>query len=132
MTKYAGAEGHVYFTGDQTCSNGDYRRLAYNRAINKSRRGVRISLLPDVNAPILVDPSTGQLSAAKIAYFTNKVERVLSSMVSNAEISGIGKIYIDPAQNVLQNDQLNIQYSIIPVGSTKRINVTEGLALKQE
>lgn len=132
LTKYAGLEGHVYFTGDQTCSNKDYRRLAYNRAINKSRRGVRTMLLPDVNSPIKVDPSSGQLSAAQITYFKNKINTVLNAMVANSEISGIGSVVIDASQNILQNDQLKIKYSIIPIGSAKTIFVEEGLALKSE
>lgn len=131
LMKHPGLSG-TYLSSDKTCSDQDYRRLAFNRAINKSRRGVRTMLLPDVNSPIKVDPATGQLSAASITYFTNKIRTVLEAMVFNSEISGIGKIFIDPSQNILQNDQLKLQYSIIPIGSAQSISVSQGLALNQQ
>lgn len=131
LVKYAGLEGHVYFSGDSTCSNGDYRTLSRNRTINKSRRLVRTALLPYVNSPVKVDPKTGQLSAAKITEFTNLVTSVLESMVNANELSGIGSVVIPANQNILQNDTLLIHYTVIPVGTAKTIKVTEGLTLKQ-
>lgn len=129
--KYAGLEGHVYFSSDRTCSDGDYRTLSRNRVINKSRRVVRAALLPYVNAPLKVDPSSGQLSAAQITIFSNLVTDVLNAMVSAEEISGIGSVNIPASQNVLQNDKFILQYSLIPLGTSKTIEVTEGFALSQ-
>lgn len=131
LVKYSGLEGHVYFSGDTTCSNGDYRTIARNRAINKSRRAVRMALLPYVNSPIKVDPSTGQLSAAQITVFTNLITNILQAMVDAEEISGIGKITIPANQNILKNDTLMIQYTVVPIGTSKTIKVTEGLVLKK-
>ena len=129
--KYAGLEGHVYFSGDQTASDGDYRTLSRNRVINKSRRVVRAALLPYVNSPIKVDPSTGRLSTAQIAIFTNTVTDVLQAMVSAEEVSGIGSVTIPADQNILKNDTLIIKYTLIPLGTAKRIEVTEGLVISQ-
>lgn len=131
LVKYAGLEGHVYFSGDATCSDGDYRTISRNRVINKSRRAVRTALLPYVNSPIKVDPSTGYLSAAQITIFTNLITDILNAMVTAEEISGIGEVTIPTNQNILKNDTLIIQYTMIPVGTAKTIKVTEGLVLKQ-
>ena len=131
LVKYSGLEGHVYFSGDSTCSNGDYRTIARNRAINKSRRTVRTALLPYVNSPIKVDPSTGQLSSAQITIFTNIITDILNAMVAAEEISGIGSVVVPANQNILKNDTLTIQYTAIPVGTAKAIKVTEGLVLKK-
>lgn len=131
LVKYSGLEGHIYFSGDTTCSNGDYRTIARNRAINKSRRAVRMALLSYVNSPIKVDPSTGQLSAAQITVFTNLITNILQAMVDAEEISGIGKVTIPANQNILKNDTLMIQYTIVPIGTSKTIKVTEGLVLKK-
>lgn len=128
LMKYTGLEGHVYFSGDQTCSSGDYRTIARNRAINKSRRAVRKALLPYVNSPIKVDPSTGYLSAAQNTIFKNLVTSVLQSMDDAGEISGF-VVTIPTNQNVLVNDTLKISYSLIPVGTSKMIDVTEGLSV---
>ena len=63
MRTLAGMEGHVYFTKDRSCSNGDYCTIARNRTINKSRRTIRQALLPYVNSPVKVDPANGNLRA---------------------------------------------------------------------
>ena len=131
LVKYAGREGQVFFNGDATCSDGDYRSLSRNRVMNKSRRAVRQVLLPYVNYKIKVDPATGQLSAAHITMFRNLVNDVLQAMVDNEEVSGIGSITIPANQNILKNDKLILSYSLIPMGHSKTIEVTEGFALSQ-
>ena len=128
LCKYSGLESGVFFSKDQTCSNGDYRTVARNRTIHKSRRAVRNALLPYVNSPLKVDPSTGYLSSAKITMFQNIVSDILSTMQNNDEISGFS-VTIDKNQNVLKNDTLIIKYSLVPVGVASRIEVVEGLAL---
>ena len=128
LCKYSGLESGVFFSKDQTCSNGDYRTVARNRTIHKSRRAVRNALLPYVNSPLKVDPSTGYLSSAKITMFQNIVSDILTTMQNNEEISGFS-VTIDKNQNVLKNDILIIKYSLVPVGVASRIEVVEGLAL---
>lgn len=128
LCKYSGLESGVFFSKDQTCSNGDYRTVARNRTIHKSRRAVRNALLPYVNSPLKVDPSTGYLSSAKITMFQNIVSDILTIMQNNEEISGFS-VTIDKNQNVLKNDTLIIKYSLVPVGVASRIEVVEGLAL---
>lgn len=128
LCKYSGLESGVFFSKDQTCSNGDYRTVARNRTIHKSRRAVRNALLPYVNSPLKVDPSTGYLSSAKITMFQNIVSDILTTMQNNEEISGFS-VTIDKNQNVLKNDTLIIKYLLVPVGVASRIEVVEGLAL---
>ena len=41
----------------------------------------------------------------------------------------MGKITIPATQNILKNDKLVIQYTIVPLGCAKTIEVTEGLVL---
>lgn len=128
LCKYSGLESGVYFSKDQTCSDGDYRTIARNRTIHKSRRAVRNALLPYVNSPLKVDPSTGYLSSAKITMFQNIVSDILTTMQTNEEISGYS-VTIDSNQDVLKNDTLIIKYSLVPIGVASRIEVVEGLAL---
>jgi hypothetical protein len=130
LIKYSGLEGHVYFSGDQTCSNGDYRTIARNRAINKSRRAVRLALLPYVNSPIKVDPATGFLSSAQATIFSNIITDVLQAMANAEEISSFS-VRVPANQNVLKTDTLLVQYSLIPIGTSKKIDVTEGLSVKK-
>lgn len=130
LCKCSGLESGVFFSKDHTCANSDsdYRTIARNRTINKSRRAVHNVLLPYVYSPLKVDPCTGYLSSAKITMFQNLVSDVLMTMQTNEEISGYS-VTIDKNQNVLKNDTLMIKYSLVPVGVATKIDVVEGLAL---
>lgn len=126
--KYAGRENGIYISKDQTCSTGDYRTIARNRTINKSRRAVRAALLPYVNSPLMVNPSTGFLAPSKITAFKTLVGDILAKMQAAQEISGYA-VTIDANQNVLVDDTLRISYVIVPVGVAVKIYVEEGLSL---
>ena len=132
LTNYDGLESSVFFSSDQTLSTGDYRTIARCRVMHKSRRVVRRALLPYVGASVEVDTSTGQISSSDITEYQNVVLDALdTNMVepgtSVSQISG-RSCTIDESQNVLEDDQLLIQYSLIPLGTTSVISVTEGFA----
>lgn len=126
--KYSGRENGIYISKDQTCSSGDYRTIARNRTINKSRRAVRSALLPYVNSPLMVNPATGFLAPSKITAFKTLVGDILAKMEAAQEISGYA-VNINPNQNVLIDDTLRISYVLVPVGVATKIYVEEGLAL---
>lgn len=128
LIKYAGRENGVYVSKDQTCSDGDFRTIARNRTINKSRRAVRSALLPYVNSPLMVNPTTGFLAPSKITAFKTLIGDILKKMQSDQEISGYS-VNIDANQNVLVDDTLRISYVIVPVGVAVKIYVEEGLSL---
>ncbi len=128
LIKYAGRENGIYISKDQTCSDGDFRTIARNRTINKSRRAVRSALLPYVNSPLMVNPATGFLAPSKITAFKTLISDILTRMKNSMEISGFA-VNIDPNQNVLVNDTLKISYVIVPVGVATKIYVEEGLSL---
>ena len=132
MTNYDGLENSVFFSSDQTLTTGDYRTIARCRVMHKSRRVVRRALLPYVNASVEVDTSTGQISSSDITTFQNAVLDALdTNMVepgtSVPQISG-RSCTIDEEQNILENDQLLISYTLIPLGTTSVISVTEGFS----
>lgn len=132
LTNYDGLENSIFFSSDQTLTTGDYRTLARCRVMHKSRRVVRRALLPYVNSNVEVDTSTGQISASDITTFQNLVLNALDvNMVepgtSVPQISG-RSCTIDEAQNILEDDQLLINYTLIPLGTTSVISVTEGFS----
>ena len=128
LIKYAGRDNGTYFSKDRTCSDGDYRTIARNRTIDKSRRAVRNALLPYLNAPVMVNPSTGYLSEVETKKYQTVVKNILDEMAGNNEISG-STVYVDTKQNILETDMIKISYAIVPVGTSTTIQVTEGFAL---
>lgn len=130
LTNYDGLENSVFFSSDQTLSTGSYRTIARCRVMHKSRRVVRRALLPRVNSNVEVDITSGTLSASAVAEFQNIVIEALDmNMVepgtTKPQISGRTCV-IDPNQNVLDTDAIDISYSLVPLGVTGVINVTEG------
>ena len=126
--KYAGRANGTYFSKDRTCSDSDYRTIARNRTIDKSRRAIRNALLPYLNSPVLVNPKTGYLAEIEIKKYQNVVKNILSTMEGNSEISGYS-VLVSSNQNILLTDTLKITYAIVPVGVTSKIIVEEGFAL---
>lgn len=129
LTNYDGLEKSVFFSSDQTLSKGDYRSLTRCRVMHKSRRVVRRALLPRVNADWEVDVSTGSLSASATTEFQNIVIEALDlNMVepgtTKPQISG-RVCSIDPDQDVMTNDAIDIYYGLIPKGISGFIGVTE-------
>lgn len=130
LTNYDGLENSIFFSSDQTLTSGDYRTIARCRVMHKSRRVVRLSLLPYVNNDVEVDTTTGQLSSSMVTEYMNVVLNALDvNMVEPGttvpQISG-RQCVIDAAQNILENDELKISYALVPRGVTAAIFVTEG------
>lgn len=130
LMNYDGLENSIFFSSDQTLSTGDYRTIARCRVMHKSRRVVRRALLPRVNGNVEVDTTTGKLSATSIADFQNLVIQALDmNMVepgtSKPQVSG-RTCTIDPDQDVLNTDEIQIDYGLVPLGVTAVIKVTEG------
>lgn len=126
--KYAGRANGTHFNKDTTCSTGDYRTIARNRTIDKSRRAIRNALLPYLNSPILVNPKTGYPAEIEIKKYQNVVKGILETMEGNGEISG-SSVLVATNQNILLTDELKITYAIVPVGVNSNIIVEEGFAL---
>lgn len=132
LTNHDGLENSIFFSSDQTLSTGDYRTIARCRVMHKSRRVVRRALLPYVNASWEVDTTTGQFSASDITTLQNVVLGALdANMVepgtSVPQVSG-RSCNIDGEQNILENDQLLINYTLIPLGASAVLSVTEGFS----
>lgn len=132
LTNYDGLENSIFFSSDQTLSTGDYRTISRCRVMHKSRRVVRRALLPRVNGNVEVDTTTGMLSASAVADFQNLVIQALDkNMVepgtTRPQISG-RTCRIDDKQDVLNTDEIKIYYTLVPLGVSSVINVTEGFA----
>lgn len=130
LTTLDGVENSVLFSSDQTLSTGDYRTIARCRVMHKARRVVRRALLEHVNEDFEVDTATGCLSDDTIsALKTEIIDALQENMVEPGtkvpQISG-KTCSIANGQNILKNDELLIEFALIPKGLTAFINCTEG------
>ncbi|MGJ1198840.1 DUF2586 family protein [Sphingobacterium spiritivorum] len=117
----------VYFNDSHTCTvlTDDYNRAELNRTMDKAIKQIRSVLLPKLQSPLLVDEETGYLQPVTIAVFTTDAENEITNMKRAGEISG-GSIYIDPAQNILTSNTLDVDVEIIPTGSAHTIRLRIG------
>lgn len=125
LKKHVGLGGY-YFSDDPTCTaaDSDFSSIARVRTIQKARRIVRQTLMPYLLDEVEVDPATGRLSAAFVKSLQAAVENALYvQMTANGEIIA-PRCTIDPKQNVLATNKINVSVKIIPYGYAKQIEVT--------
>lgn len=127
-TTYKAKEGELFFSNDQTMSNGDYLTIANNRVIHKCRRIIKSVMLPYINSNADIDPVTGKLSGTSIAIFSSNILTALDKGMMNrdgqSQIDG-RNVKIDDDQNIIDNDELKIECTIIPACSNSQITVEE-------
>lgn len=126
---HAGIAG-IYFNDSHTGAEltSDYAYAENVRTINKAVRIIRKTMLPNVNAPILVDPVNGTLPLAVVSAYQEQVNKaVKEAMLNSSEISGFD-YFIDPNQNILSTSELNSEFEIVPTGTARTIRVNVSFA----
>lgn len=124
--KYVGRAGY-YLADDPTATtaNDDYLTIANNRVIDKALTMVYQVYVNEINDEVEIT-AEGKLSATKVTYFKSIILNQLNlTMLANNEVSSV-TVDIDPEQNVLANDVINIEVRVTPVGYTKDIVVSLG------
>jgi len=118
-----------YFNSSSVATSeaSDFYSIERNRVVNKSRKLLRTSLLPELNSPLYLD-ADGKLRIETVGKFTSKCEQALDGMRRNGELSNY-KITINPNQDVLSDDTLKIDVKLQPVGVARFINITLGFAV---
>jgi hypothetical protein len=128
VKKYVGLTGS-YFTKPNTCIalTSDYTYVYNNRVIDKAIRSLRAALLPSLASPLVVN-ANGTLAEDTIGFFNSICDRSLEVMQRDFELSAFS-VVIDPAQDVLTDNELTIAVKLVPVGVADTITVNIGFAL---
>lgn len=123
---YANTTG-FFFSGDPMCvaPSDDYAMLARGRVIDKAHVLAYTTFVQVVDDEVPVNDD-GTLDAG----FCKNLEQQMKNNINNTmgagkEISSV-RVYIDPAQNILSTNELNVVVSIIPVGYATEINISLG------
>lgn len=116
----------VYLNDDHMATpiTSDYSGLSRGRVIDKAARiAYRVyttELLDDVE----LDANTGRLALATVKNLEGAIETAIGTEMAN-EITGVDA-YINPDQNILSTDRLDVELNIIPRGIARNIRVTLG------
>ena len=126
LLKHIGTSG-TYINDSHTCTDltNDYTYIELERVIDKAIRNVRTYMLPELNRPVYVDPTSGKLRPDMICYLQDKAGQALEEMSRAGELSG-WVAYIDPDQSILVNSELNIVIKQVPVGVARQIKIKIG------
>lgn len=118
-----------YFTGDPTCTatTDDFDTIARGRVIDKAHILAYATYVEEVDNEVQVN-ADGTLNAGYCKYLEQQIiNQINLTMTANNEVSGVN-CFIDPSQNVLATNMVNVVLKITPVGYSSEINVTLGFS----
>ncbi len=113
-----------YWGGDHmaTADTDDFASMARGRVIDKAHIIAYLTFLQELDNEVPVE--NGLLSTGYIAYLEGlTAERISLSM--SGEISSV-VAYIDPAQNILATNKLQVVLKVTPVGYSSDIEISLG------
>lgn len=126
MRKFVRRTG-FYFTGDPTATliTDDYAFISRRRVINKAIMIAYDTYVEELEDEILIDDE-GKIHPGTIKEWQGKIDnQVNSQMTAEGEISAFSS-FIDPDQNVISTNQVNVVLRITPVGYSTNIEVSLG------
>jgi hypothetical protein len=125
---YANTTGY-FFSGDPMCTatTDDYSLLARGRVIDKAHLLAYATFVQEIDDEVPVNED-GTLDAGFCKWLSQQMEhQINNTMTVNNEISSV-TCYIDPAQNILSTNVLNVVLGIVPVGYASRIEISLGFS----
>ncbi|MGA0556536.1 DUF2586 family protein [Larkinella sp. VNQ87] len=106
-------------------NNDDFSSISRNRVIGKAVRLTYQTYVLELLDEVEVQ-ANGRISPTKIGYLEGRIENAINQqMVVNGNCSSVD-CTIDPRQNILSTDRLEIQLKLIPVGQLKEIVIKLG------
>ncbi len=103
----------------------DYAMIENVRTMDKAVRGIRTYLIPELGGNVYIDSSTGKLQPSSVAHLETIANRALEDMEKAGELSGY-KVVIDPEQDVLSTNTVEILIKQVAVGVMRKIKVKIG------
>lgn len=126
LRNYPGVFG-TFVTDDLTLAapTSDFTSLARRRVMNKAIRIAYSTYVYEINDTIEIGPD-GKLLPTKVSYIEDVIKRALRTrMLAEGNCSAID-VTVNPDQNVLETDQIEIVVKITPLGYLKHIIVKLG------
>ena len=126
FTTYPNVSGY-FFSGDAMCTapTDDYSMLARGRVIDKAHILAYTTFVQEVDDEVPVN-ADGTLDNGFCKWLEQQiVNQINNTMTANKEISAVS-CFIDPAQNILSRNRLNVVLRVTPVGYATNIEISLG------
>jgi len=125
LRKHVGLDGSFHNDSlTSTTANSDFRFIPRNRVIDKATREVRTNILPLLGSALLLN-SDGTLREDTRQTFKIAAQTALDVIVASNDLSA-AVAEVDPTQDVLENNTLEISIKLVPVSSADNIVITIG------
>jgi hypothetical protein len=126
LRSYQGKQG-AYVTDDVTLASptSDFTSLARGRVIDKAIRLAYQTYVNELNDTVEIT-AKGTILPTKVSYLEDVINRALSQrMLAEGNCSAVA-VSVDPNQNVLATDKVEVVIKITPLGYLKNITVKLG------
>ncbi|MEI2758971.1 MAG: DUF2586 family protein [Bacteroidia bacterium] len=126
---FTGKAGY-YINDDHTASpyNQDALYISHGRVLDKAARIARKVYVDEILDEVQVEASTGKLAPSTCKHYQGIIEKAINDeMASRGEIVAVSA-YVDPDQDVLTTDTINIEVDIVKTGTSRKIKVVIGFA----
>lgn len=120
----------IYFNDSHTADvvTSDFCYIENNRTINKATRLIRQAMLPYLNSPVQVNPTTGYIDPVVVKAMEAAGQKAIEEGMSrNSELSGF-VFTINEQQNILSSSELASTLELIPTGSARKISIKIGFS----
>lgn len=122
---YKANEGQVYFSNDQTLSDGMLNSISNNRIANKCKRIIRSVMLPKIKEHWYVDAMTGRMRDTEVAVITSeimtKIDEFMINRKNQPQLYGRA-VSIQTTDKILEKDEVEISCKLVPKSSSSEIN----------
>lgn len=122
---HKGKEAEVFFSGDPTASDGDYKHISGNRIMHKCRRIIHSALIPYINSAHLLDLTSGHLSESSksiiVSDILNWIDSTMVNPLGQSQISG-RTVSVSKSRDILETDAISVEASIGLIGYNSVIN----------
>lgn len=127
LRKFFGRSGYFYNDDPAaTLVTDDYNALALGRVIDKAQRIAYVTYINELLDDLEINPANGQLNPAVIKSYQARIDNAINlSMTNNEEISGVRSL-LEPDQNILSTNKVQVKLFIVPKGYSKEIEVDLG------
>lgn len=126
LKTYPGYTGTYFNDTHGAClATDDYAYREDNRTMDKAIRGIYVYLVPKINGPVLLDKTSGQLSADYVEYIKLEAGKALEQMEKDGELSGYA-VTIDPNQDVNATGKIVVGIANTKVGISRHFEINIG------
>lgn len=126
VSQETGFDG-FFWNDSHTCAklDSDYAYIENTRTFNKAARALRRALLPNLKGPLKLNPN-GTMAAGVVGELEAKGTTALKANLEQADEISACDVYVDPVQDVLATSLVEVQFSIVPIGTARHIRGTLG------